>query len=126
MSILLDGKLTDNQLDAARRALALMNLATCTRTENDRWQIARAWQRLESIGGILRRRYEYYCNVQTDEKFMARLERVEQYAHDLAGLIHDCAPLATIKLEHNRDPRGAALKLTIDSDDGRRREVYFG
>lgn len=125
MSVLLDGKLTDNQLDAARRALTLMHLARAATDENAMWQIARAWQRLESIGGILRRRYEYHCSVAADEKAEARLERIEQYAHDLAGLIHDCAPLASIKLDHNRDPRGAALKLTIDSGN-RRREVYFG
>lgn len=125
MSVLLDGKLTDNQLDRARRALTLMHLARAASDENAMWQIARAWQRLESIGGILRRRYEYHCSVAADEKAEARLERVEKIATDLGWLIQSNAPLVRVKLEHNRDPRGAALKLTIDSGD-RRREVYFG
>lgn len=125
MSFLLDGKLTDNQLARAHSAMTLMSIAKHTETSNDMWQIARAWQRLESIGGILRRRYEYYCSVETDEKFQERLERVEKIASDLAALIQTSAPALNIKLEHNRDPRGAALKLTA-THGNQSRTQYFG
>lgn len=125
MSVMLDGKLTNNQLDRARGAMVLMTLATHTPTESDRWNIARAWQRLESVGGILRRRYEYYCNVETDDKFQERLERVEKIASDLAALIQTSAPTLKITLEHNRDPRGAALKLTVRNEHQIRTQ-YFG
>lgn len=81
--------------------------------------MARRLVELESLAKALRKRFEAICSYPwaNEEKYLARTDRMIARAEQL--LILMC-----VGGEINRDPRGAAIKLFVDTPDGKR-EFYL-
>lgn len=73
--------------------------------------LARKLVRLEQLGRILRSRFEGICSFPycNEPPYLVRTDRLVDEARQLIATFGKCV----VKNEINRDPRGAAIKLTV-------------
>ncbi len=80
---------------------------------------------LESVGRVLRSRFEGICSHPScnEPPYLERTERLVDRVQELVALI-SVAPARVYGYEVNRDPRGAAIKLRVETMNGER-EFYL-